>query len=209
MRRTNTYFGWCAEPAQRGSFVFPLLPVCFCRAVQADFVRRLLSVPVALCARRFVCFLLCAWSETVSLKVNTSVGEFSTVPGSDLESIPCLGNSLTKSEQSLLRDQHDARIVAQGLKMQEIKRVVFAESRVGKTRCLVFVFCSCTHIHPRFLLLRHLVVRIDRVAISPLRLNRDVCQLRHRLGCSSSELQEKMPAEWTVAHDAVRALEKI
>ena len=99
--------------------------------------------------------------------MNTLVGEFSTVPGSDLESIPNLGNKLTKSEQSLLRDQHDARIVAQGLKIQEIRRVVFAESRVGKTRCLVFVFCSCTPIHPRFLLLRHLVVRIDPVAISP------------------------------------------
>ena len=70
------FLGWCAEPAQRGGFVFPLLPVCFCRAVQAEFVRRVLSVPLALCARRFVCFLLCACSETVNLKVNTSVGDF-------------------------------------------------------------------------------------------------------------------------------------
>ena len=54
-----------------GGFVFPLLQVCFCRAVQADFVRRLLSVPFALSAHRF----LCVWSETVNVKANTSVDE--------------------------------------------------------------------------------------------------------------------------------------
>ena len=60
----------------------------------------------------------------------------STVPGSDLESIPRLGNSFTRSEQCLVGDPHDARIVAQ---VQEIRRFVFAESRVENT---LFVFVS-------------------------------------------------------------------
>ena len=75
MRRLNTSFCWlpvvpvlrytvlCGDQTRPsagvrirhsgGGFVFPLLPVCFCRAVQADFVRRLLSVPFALSAHRF------------------------------------------------------------------------------------------------------------------------------------------------------------
>ena len=68
-----------------------------------------------------------------------------TVPGSDLESIPCLGNSFTKNEQSLVGDLHDARIVAQ---VQEIRRFVFAVSRVEKHAVCV-CFCPCTRIHPR------------------------------------------------------------
>ena len=52
-------------------FCFPAVAGVFCRAVQADFVRRFLSVPFALSAHRF----LCVWSETVNLKVNTSVDE--------------------------------------------------------------------------------------------------------------------------------------
>ena len=37
-----------------------------------------------------------------------------TVPGCDLESIPCLGNAFMKNEQSLVGDPHDVHIVAQG-----------------------------------------------------------------------------------------------
>ena len=86
-----------------------------------------------------------------------------TVPGGDLESIPCLGNSFTKNEQSLVGDTHDARIVAQ---VQEIRRLVFCRVSCGKARCLC-LFLSF-HTYPSScLLLCHLVVRIDPVTISP------------------------------------------
>ena len=39
-----------------------------------------------------------------------------TVPGSDLESILCLGNLFTKNEQSLVGDPHDARTVVSRFK---------------------------------------------------------------------------------------------
>ena len=87
----------------------------------------------------------------------------STVPGSDLESIPCMENSFTKSEQCLVGDPHDARVVAQGPRDQEscVCRV-----SCGKTRCWC-LFLSL-HTYPSScLLLCHLVVRIDPVMISP------------------------------------------
>ena len=144
--RANTSFGWCAEPAQRGGFVFPLLPVCFCRAVQADFVRCLLSVLFTLSAHRF----LCVWSETVNLKVNTSVDE----SDNDLESIPCLGNSFTKNEQSLVGDMHDARIVAQGPRDQEI--------------CVCRVSCGKAHSFVFVSVLAHISILVPAVCVTRL-----------------------------------------
>ena len=86
-----------------------------------------------------------------------------TVPGSDLESIPCLENSFTKNEQSLVGDPHDARIGAQGPRDQEI---CVCRVSCGKARCLC-LFLSL-HTYPSScLLLCHLVVRIDPVTISP------------------------------------------
>ena len=86
-----------------------------------------------------------------------------TVPGSDLESIPCMGNSFTKNEQSLVGDLHDARIVAQGPRDQEI---CVCRVSCGKARCFVF-FLVLAHIHPGACCLCHSVVRIDPVTISP------------------------------------------
>ena len=59
-----------------------------------------------------------------------------TVPGSDLEPIPFLENSFTKNEQSLVGDPHDARIVAQGSRDQEI---LCLPSHVWKSTLFVFV----------------------------------------------------------------------
>ena len=62
-----------------------------------------------------------------------------TVPGGDLEFIPCFGNSFTKSEQSLAGDPHDARILAQSPGDQEIcvRRVSWR-----KARCLCLFVVS-------------------------------------------------------------------
>ena len=59
-----------------------------------------------------------------------------TVPGTDLESIPCLGNSFTKDEQSLVGDPHDARIVICVPRDQEI---CVCRVSCGKARFFVFV----------------------------------------------------------------------
>ena len=135
MRRTNTSLGWCAKPAQRGGFVFPLLPACFCRAVQAEFCPSSPVCPFRPVCTPVVCFSL--YLERDCEFEGEHIGRrVSTVPGSDLESIPCLGNSLTKSEQSLLGDQHDARIVAKDPRDQEI---CVCRVSCGKNTLLVFL----------------------------------------------------------------------
>ena len=145
MRRTNTSLGWCAMPAQRSGFVFPLLPACFCRAVQAEFCPSSPVCPFRPVCTAVVCFSL--YLERDCEFEGEHIGRrVSTVPGSDLESIPCLENSLTKSEQSLLGDHHDARIVAQDPRDQEI---CVCRVSCGKKHTVGVSFCLCTYIHPR------------------------------------------------------------
>ena len=59
----------------------------------------------------------------------------STVPGSDLESIPCLGKFVPRRVNRVLSETRTMH--ASWLKVQEIRRFVFAESLVeNRCRCL-------------------------------------------------------------------------
>ena len=143
VRRTNTSFGWSAERAQRGGFVFPLLPVCFCRAVQAGVCPSSTVCPFRPVCSPVVCFSLCLERdcEFEGEHISRRTRQYQVVIWN-----PSLAWETHSRRVNRVCSETNTMHVS-WLKIQEIRRFVFAESRVGKTHC--WFFCLCTHIHPR------------------------------------------------------------